>query len=434
MRRTLTRLALPAALAAAVLAVAGIATRPQATTPDPTVPAAQAVDPLAARVERAQQHLRDVPGDWGGWAALGATYIEQARVTADPALYPKAEQAARKSLRLRRDGNGDALVVLGALANARHDFATARDQARAALRVDPADADAYGVLADALTQLGDAKGATGAVQSMLDTRPGLAAYARASYDLELRGRIADAAGLMKRALDDAVDPHDLAFCRTQLGELAFGRGDLRSAGDEYAAALAADPASIAAQRGRARVRAAQGDLAGALAGYADLTTRLPGPSYLLEYAELLDVAGRPAQAGEQLALASAAQRLFTASGGRDGLATAGIALASGRSGDAVGAARAEWARRHHPDVADTLAWSLHAAGRDAEALTYAKQAISGGAHPATYAYHLGVIYLALGRTDAARTELARALDTNPYFSPADAPNARRALAALGGTR
>ncbi|WP_034215818.1 tetratricopeptide repeat protein [Actinoplanes subtropicus] len=429
MRRILTSLA----LAAAVLAVAGIAFRPH-TAPPRSVAQAQPVDVLADRVARAQQHLRDVPGDWGGWAALGATYLEQARVTADSALYPQAERAARKSLALRRDGNGGALVVLGALANARHDFAAARDQAEAALRIDSADADAYGVLADALTQLGDAQGATGAVQRMLDTRPGLAAYARASYDLELRGRIADATGLMRRALNDAVDPHDAAFCHTQLGDLAFGRGDLRTAGDEYAAARAADPASVAAQRGHARVRAAQGDLSGALADYADLTARLPGPSYLIEYAELLNVAAQPSEADGQLALAAAAQRLFTANGGRDDLATAQLALAEGRPADAVKAASAEWARRHHPDVADTLAWSLHLAGRDAEALAYARTAIAGGAHPATYAYHLGLIHLSLGHRAEARAELARALATNPYFSPVDGPNARRALSALGDAR
>ena len=437
MRRTLTRLGLLAALAAALLTVAGIATRPHRSPAAGPMAQAAAEPPAAAsarRVARAQQRLRDVPGDWPGWAALGAACLEQARVTADPALYPQAEKAARRSLSLRRAGNGDALVVLGALANARHDFAAARDQARAALRVDDHNADAYGVLADALTQLGDAPGATGAVQRMLDLRPGLPAYARASYDLELRGRLADATGLMRRALTDAVDSHDVAFCRIQLGDLAFGRGDLNTAATEYAAALAADPAAIAAQRGRARVRAARGDLPGALTDYADLTARLPGPSYLIEYAELLNVAGRAGQAEAQMGLATAAQRLFTANGGRDELATAALALAVGRPADAVTAARAEWARRRHPDVADTLAWSLHLAGRDTEALGYARRAVAGGAHPAIYAYHLGVIYLSLGQHAAARTELTRALATNPYFSPVDGPNTRRALAALGGTR
>jgi tetratricopeptide (TPR) repeat protein len=431
MRRTLVRLGLLAALAAVLLTVAGIAGRQQAV---PTAPTAAVVmrpaDQLAARVARTQQHLRDVPGDWTAWAALGGAYLEQARVGADPALYPKAEQAARRSLEVRKAGNSEALVVLGALANARHDFAAARGQARAALAANDHDADAYGVLADALTQLGDAAGATAAVQRMLDLRPGLAAYARASYDLELRGKVAEADGLMRDALADAVDPHDVAFCRTQLGDLAFARGDVAAAAGEYAAALTADPATLAAQRGRARVRAAQGDLAGALADYADLTARLPGPSYLLEYADLLRLAGRSAEAVQQLALATAAQGLFADNGGSDGLAAAALALAANRPADAVTAARAEWARRQHPDVADTLAWALHAAGRDAEALPYARRAAAGGARPAEYAYHLGMIHLALGDRAAARTSLAQALTINPHFSPLDAPTARRALAAL----
>ncbi|GIE92458.1 tetratricopeptide repeat protein [Actinoplanes regularis] len=440
MRRILVRLGLAAALAVTLLAAAAVLIPRRPTAP--AVPASPVADQppadlLAGRVERAQQRLRAVPGDWPGWAALGAAYLEQARITADPGLYPRAEQAARRSLTLRRDGNSDALVVLGALANARHDFPAARAQARSALAINDHDADAYGVLADALTQLGDPAGATGAVQRMLDLRPGLAAYARASYDLELRGRLTEADDLMRRALAGAVDPHDVAFCRVQLGDLAFGRGDLDAAAAEYTAAAEADPASIGARHGTARIKAARGDLPGALAGYADLTARLPGTATLLEYAELLRVAGRDAEAGEQLELAAAAQRLFTANGGADGLATAALALAQGRPGDAVTAARAEWARRRHPDVADTLAWALHAAGRDAEALPYARRAVAGGAHPATYAYHLGMIQLGLGRPAAARVEFERALATNPYFSPADGPNARRAVAGLrtsGGNR
>lgn len=47
-------------------------------------------------------------------SSFGGAYLEQARVTAGPGLYPKAEQAAERSLQLRRDGNSGALVVLGA--------------------------------------------------------------------------------------------------------------------------------------------------------------------------------------------------------------------------------------------------------------------------------------------------------------------------------
>ena len=105
-------------------------------------------DQLVASIARAQKHLSAVPGDYPAWAALGSAYTERARVTADPAYYPKAEGALRRSLQLRPTGNPAALVGLGALANARHGFATARDLAQRALRKDPYSADAYGVLGD----------------------------------------------------------------------------------------------------------------------------------------------------------------------------------------------------------------------------------------------------------------------------------------------
>jgi tetratricopeptide (TPR) repeat protein len=162
------------------------------------------------RASPAHRSTCAVPGDYSAWAALGSAYVESARITADPTYYPKAEGALRRSLELRPTGNPAALTGLGALANARHEFAAARNLAHRVLRVDPYSADAYGVLADAQTQLGDHRAATEAIQHMLDLRPGLAAYARASYDLEQHGRLGDAAALMRRALTDAVDPPDIA--------------------------------------------------------------------------------------------------------------------------------------------------------------------------------------------------------------------------------
>jgi tetratricopeptide (TPR) repeat protein len=394
-------------------------------------PAAVKADPLADSIARAQNRLRTLPKDWQTWAGLASAYVEEARVTANPTYYQKAQGAAEQSLSLYPDGNVDAHVALGALANARHDFAGARDQARTALAIDGYSADAYGVLADAQTQLGDRAAATGAAQRMLDLRPGLAAYARASYDLELHGRTDEATALMQWALDAATDPHDVAFCRNQLGDLAWQAGDLAGARTQYTAGLAADPNAVAVRRGLAQVDAAQGHLDAALDGYADVTRRAPTPGYLIEYADLLRAAGRTADAAAQLGLADAAVQLFTANGGVDGLATANLDLADGRPADAVTAARGEWARRQHVDVADTLAWALHAAGKDAEALGYARQVAATGARNASYAYHLGAIEAALGQRDAARADLTRALHTNPYFSVLDAPAARQLLAGTG---
>ncbi|GAB7044952.1 tetratricopeptide repeat protein [Catenuloplanes indicus] len=408
-------------IASAVVLTAGAAVlyRPDAP-PEIATGAEPPVDAVAVLRER----LRLVPGDWRSWAGLAVRYVERARGTGDPGDYARAEESVRRSYALHPDGNADALVADGMLANARHDFAAGRDRATEALALNDHDAGAQAVLADALTQLGPAGTATGAVQRLLDLRPGLSAYTRGSYDLELRGDDAGAADLMTRALTTATAPADIAFCRAQLGDLAFHRGDLAGAAAAYAAGLAADPGSAALRRGQARVLAAQGRTAAALEIWAGLP---PEAGNLIEYADLLRALGRPGDARAQLALAEAQHGLFTANGGVDGITGAHLAIALGDPDAAVTAARAEYDRRRHPDVADAYAWALHAAGRDAEALPVAREALAGGARPASYLYHLGVIAHALG-DPSWRGHLAEALTRNPAFSPSGAADAGRLLA------
>jgi tetratricopeptide (TPR) repeat protein len=270
---------------------------------------------------------------------------------------------------------------------------------------------------------------------MLDLRPGLPAYTRAAYDMEQRGRVADARALLERALTDAVDPSTVAYCRAQLGDLAWHAGDLETAEREYSLGLAADASYAPLSLGMARVTAARGRTSAALAAYADLTRRSPTPSHLMEYADQLRAAGRPDAANAQLDLADAALRLLAANGGSDDLAASALAaarvpLGTAKAADAVKPARAEWERRRHVDVADALAWSLHLAGRDAEAARYARAAVAPGARDAGHAYHLGMIELGLGHRDRARAWLTRALDINPHFSPIDAPHAASVLIGL----
>ena len=431
--RTL-RLAVVAILVAAALTVVGAAfgrrSGPPAGAESPVTEIAAPADLLGQHIARSQDRLRDVPGDWRTWAALGTSYLELARVTADPAYYPKAEEAVRRSLAVRPDDNPEAVVAQGALANARHDFATARTHALLAVAANAYSADAYAVLADAETQLGNVAGATDAIQRLLDLRPGLPAYTRASYDLEQRGQTAAAQDLMRQALASAVDRRDIAYCHVQLGDLALASGDIAGARTHYDAALAADPTSIEAQRGLARAAGLSGDLAAAAERYAALTARTPTPGHLLEYTDVLRAAGRSAEAEAQLALASAAHTLFVANGGVDGLTGTALAEATGRPADALAEATAEWGRRQHADVADSLAWALHLAGRDADARPYIERALATGARSAGYHFHAGMIMLALGDPAAARTHLATALDINPTFSVLDAPTARRALADL----
>ena len=76
-------------------------------------PVAAGPDALQASITKAQVHLRSEPGDWDAWATLGSAYVQEARITADPSYYPKAEGALNRSLQLRPDGNVSAMVGHG---------------------------------------------------------------------------------------------------------------------------------------------------------------------------------------------------------------------------------------------------------------------------------------------------------------------------------
>jgi tetratricopeptide (TPR) repeat protein len=417
-----------------VVSVAGFyaASQNPAAVPEQPVTATAQVDPLTASITAAQQRLEEVPGDYTTWAQLGSAYVEQARVTADPAYYDKADGALQKSLELRPQGNDVALTGQGALANARHDFAAAATLGDEAVAINPYSATAWGVLADARTQLGDYPGATEAVQQMLDLQPGIASFTRASYDAELHGDLVNARSALEQALEAAPDPAGKAFCRTYLGALDFSTGHLEEAGAQFSAGLQEAPGDPTLLLGQARVLAARGETEAAVAAFRSVVDARPLPEYFVEFGEYLQSLGREEAADQQFALVETVRQLFAASGVVDDLTTALYAANQGDAGTAVAAAEAEFARRQNIDSQDALAWALHVAGRDAEALPLARQATSLGGRSALFLYHRGEIEATLGMTDDARATLAEALDTNPYFSPLLAPRAVELLDSLGG--
>src|SRR5438034_3204728 len=235
--RVVTALTLAGALFA--LGAIGVLRHPvddgRATTATTADPAALAVAPGTAEraIAQLQQRLRDVPGDWNAANGLGLAYVQEARITADPSYYPKAEAVLRSSLDTHPQDNPGAYVGLAALAAARHDFAGALHDGERAKRLDPYDGAVYGVIGDALVELGRYDGAASAFQKMVDTSPGLSSYARVSYLRELHGDIRGAVMAMEAARDVAGTPEDTSWAAYQLGELAWNPCDGRQAPARY---------------------------------------------------------------------------------------------------------------------------------------------------------------------------------------------------------
>jgi tetratricopeptide (TPR) repeat protein len=385
------------------------------------------------RIAALQAYLRARPDDPRALASLGIAYVQQARSTADPSFYGKAEVAFRRAL-ATDPGSYDATLGLGALALARHDFAAALRLGRRAAAINPDDEDPWGVIGDALLELGRYRAASRAFQRMVDTRPGAAAYARISYARELTGDVPGAIRAMRMALDAAGMPRDAAWAATQLGDLYWNRGGLRRAARAYRQALTLLPGYPPALVGRARLAWARGDAPRAIRALSLAVRRFPLPEYVVALGDLAWASGRRRMAREQYRLARAEHRLFRGSGVNIDLELALFDADHGAPGRALAAARAEWRRRRSVHVADALSWALYRNGRPRAAARYARLALRLGTPNALFLYHAGMIRLALGDRSGARRLLSEALGLNPWFSFLHAREAARVLERLGGPR
>lgn len=423
---------------ALAVAIAGLGSGNDSSSVDagqvrPPVSVQSAADgDLADAITAAQARLQRLPEDYQTWAELGIAYVEQAKNTVNPMFYPKAEGALKRSLSIERADNFVAMTGMAALEAARHDFDSALTWARKATSINPYSAAAWGVEADALMQLGRYKESFRAIQRQNDLQPGTPAFARASYAWELRGNIERARQTMQMARDDAVSAADKAFTEYYLGELEFNAGNPEAALVHYNAGLKVDPAYPALMAGRAKALWATGDTAGALRDFADVVGRAPEPTYVMEYGELLESLGKTKQAKQQYDLFRAEAALFESNGVNLDLAAILFYANHGDPTKALEVAKQGVRQRPFLEVQDALAWALYKNGKYPEALEAVQKAMELGMQNALFYAHAGLIEHKLGQEKAARRDLTKALEINPWFNPILVPKVRGVLKELGG--
>ncbi|MFD7322711.1 tetratricopeptide repeat protein [Streptomyces sp. NPDC059875] len=406
----------PAPGAAARAAIAANAGAP-ASLPD-----------LAALIGDREKWLTAHPTDEASWAVLGAAYTERGARLGDASYYPRAERALKRSLEVRPAGRGnlDAQLGLGALANARGDWRTARTWGEAVRKEDPKRWSAYPLLIDAYNGLGEYKSAQKALATLEELHTGGAVRARAVQMYRDRGWREDATAAASDAVAQAETEVEKAAALARLGDLAWERGEPEEALAQHGSALGLVKDHGPSLAGRARALVALGRTDEAIVDYRAALARLPLPEYVLEAGELYESLGLDEDARSQYELlrtrtwvnAEAVLGLFEAD--------------HGEAGAAVRRLKAEWARGHRSvQVADALGWALYRAGEPKEALEYAKRATDEGLRSALFTYHRGEIERALEAYGPARRHLAEALRINPNFSPLLAPRARQSATALG---
>jgi tetratricopeptide (TPR) repeat protein len=365
-------------------------------------------DSTDARIGKLQATVRAEPRRADGYTLLAGAYLQKVRETGDASFYVRAGAAVDRALSLA-PGDPAALTERSALALARHDFSDGLSDAQRARAQAPQVNKPFGVLVDALVELGRYDDAGRALQQMVDRRPDLAAYSRVSYFRELHGDVDGAVRAMRLAVSAGGDvPENEAYVRSLLGGLELQRGRLDDAARSFRAAVEAVPGHVPGEAGLAKIDVARGDLGRAIRRLRGVVARLPLPEHVVALAEAERAAGRVAASRRDLELARAEQRLLARSGVNTDVETAIFEADHGSPARAVTLARRAWEVAPSVRSADALGWALTRAGRAREALPWAARALRLGSKDPAFNLHAGLAARAAAERSLAARRLALA--------------------------
>jgi tetratricopeptide (TPR) repeat protein len=332
---------------------------------------------LQERIEDMERRLREQPGDVNAAVLLADALLRQARATTDGRPANRASEVLKVVLN-EDPVQYDALRMLGAIDLSQHRFRDALDVANRSRDLRPSDAWNYGVMGDALIELGEYEKAFEAFDTMMTLHPSAAAYARVSYARELRGDLQGALHAMDLAekATPPQDPESQAWYATHIGELYLKLGMLDEANRKYRYATFVYANYPLAVIGQGKVKVARRDRDGALALYLDQIKRTP----------TLDLAGRIGDLYAEAGNAEESERYYQLA---EDLAGPAVAQTEGNLAlfladhnrklpEAVKIAEAVAAVRHDIFTEDALAWSYFKTGRLDEAIAASKLALRTG--------------------------------------------------------
>ncbi|MDQ5814749.1 MAG: hypothetical protein M3516_00425 [Actinomycetota bacterium] len=363
-------------------------------------------------------------------AQLGLTYLQQMRAEADTSALPPAEQALRRSLELQPRNNLEAFVGMASLANARHDFSHSVEWSRRAIEMNPYNAAAYGLLGDALFELGQVRAADAAYQKMVNRRPDVASYVRASFALQSDGRYRAAIHAMRLALQAAGPSGETAaWVRHQMGDIYAQLRDTAEAARQNRIGIAIAPGYVPPTVGLAESHIARGRLGKALEIIEVAARRLPSLEYMIKLGDLYQATGRTPEAEAQYVAVAEKLAEYRAAGVLpDADFIVFYADHALRPEAAMREAIAIYRNRPTTKIADALAWMLHSVGRDRAAWRYARETIDAPDRSSSTLFHAGTIARSLDRHHEAKVLMREALRLDPSFSVLQAPIAGRILA------
>ncbi|MGE3840724.1 MAG: tetratricopeptide repeat protein [Vicinamibacterales bacterium] len=437
--RKLAYTLLPWALALGVITTVGVARWRGAQAPPRPDPVellgslgapVSSSEGLAERVQQLEQRLKVNAEDTGARIALAEVLLRQARVTGNAALTARAKDHLDNALRVD-PGDYDASRMLGVVLLSLHRFDEAIAAGQRARSLRPDDPWNYGVIGDGQLELGRYDEAFASFQRMMDLRPSAASYARASYALELQGRLDEALDSMQKAVN-ATSPRDaegLAWAIVHVGDLLAKQGRLPEAETHYQLAHRVFPDHPFATIARARVAAARGETVRAIELARTVLDRSPSMAIAAFVGDLYAKEGHAADAERYYRTAEA---IAGESKSTDEPFAGFLAERGRRLDDAVRLAEQVAMTRQDIKSLDALAWALFKVGRIADAQIASEKALRTGTRERKIVLHAATIAAAANDRARMRQLVERAAPADPEFDVLMAKDVAAAMAAATG--
>lgn len=334
---------------------------------------------------------------------LATAYIAEGRVSGNGGYYSNAAirmlDRALEAEEVTVDDRFQVYSLKSAALLNLHRFDEALTVARQGLAINDYNSGIYGALVDANVELGHYAEAVQACDRMLQIRPDLRSYSRASYLRQIHGDIPGAIAAMKMAVEAGIPGDESTeWTRVTLGDLYLAQGSADTARMLFEQSLSIRPSYPQAEMGLARADAATGQYDNAIGHARNAVKLLPESAFVSYLADLYAMKGDVAKAKEirsdvldkLVEGEREAQKDAVKHNGTRELAQA--YLAAGKLDDALKYARQDWNMRpDNIDANELMGWVLYKKGDLANARRCAEKALATGIkNPATL-YKAGTI-------------------------------------------
>ncbi len=368
------------------------------------------------------------PDDLQQYVNLASVFVAEGRVTGNNNYYGNAAMQMLNKVIDSKTANKDivfqALNIKSAIELNMHQFKDALATARQGASINNYNAGIFGALVDANVEMGNYDDAVKDCDSMMNIKPDLRAYSRASYLRQIYGQNAGSIEAMKMAVDAGLPGNESTeWARTTLGDLYLNFGNLDSASLMYRSSLVYRPNYPFALIGLARVEKARKNYDGAIEQTKNAIRVLSEVAFVALLGDLYELKGDAAKAKETkndvIRLLEEGQKseektaLVKHNVSRE-MATANLNV--GNLDEAMKYAKTDLEMRpNNIDANELAAWIYYLKTDYSNAKLHADKMLATNTKNPTTLYKAGAIYAGAGDAEKGQKLMSEALAMNPYI-------------------